>query len=120
VDTLVTDPLAALNLTANGFSRLIQEIKSWGIKWVALGGGGYNIMNVARAWTKAWSIMKGVDIPDALPESFITKHQLDSEQNLTLSDPVHKLSGGASDNAWKLAEQTVARIKGRVFPILGV
>jgi len=120
VDTLVTDPLAALNLTTNGFSMVIQEIKSWGIKWVALGGGGYNSMNVARAWTKAWSIMKEVDIPDALPESFITKHRLDSKQSFTLSDPVHKLSGEAADNARKLAEQAVASIKGSVFPILDV
>ena len=47
VDSLTTDPLATLNLTTNGFSQLIQEIKSWDLKWVALGGGGYNIMNVA-------------------------------------------------------------------------
>ena len=120
VDTLVTDPLAALNFTTNGFSRLIQEIKSWGIKWVALGGGGYNIMNVARAWTKAWSIMKGTDVPDALPESFVARHQSDLKQNPTLSDPDYALTGQAADNARKLAEQSVERIKGRVFPILGV
>jgi acetoin utilization deacetylase AcuC-like enzyme len=106
VDTLGTDPLASLDLTIDGFCRVVQEIKSWNLKWVALGGGGYNMINVARAWTKAWAIMKGVEIPDALPESF--------------TDSPHKMNRAVADGARKLAEAVVEMIKTHIFPVVGV
>ena len=118
-DALSTDPLASLSLTTNGFFDLIREIKSWNRKWVALGGGGYNIMNVARAWTRAWAIMKETDIPDALPEAFVNEHRTALGEVTTLSDPPRKVGGIASGHAQQLAEAVVARIKGRVFPIVG-
>jgi acetoin utilization protein AcuC len=120
VDTLTADPLAALNLTTNGFFKLIREIKSWNRKWVALGGGGYNIMNVARAWTQAWAIMKGTDIPDALPDDFIKAHRMALGKIATLSDPPRKIHRDVSGHAQQLAESVVARIKEAVFPVVGV
>ncbi len=119
VDTLATDPLAALDLTTNAFFKLIREIKSWNRKWVALGGGGYNIMNVARAWTRAWAIMKGTDIPDALPEAFVNAHRMVLGEVATLSDPPRKIDGAISGRAQQLAESVVARIKQIVFPLVG-
>jgi acetoin utilization protein AcuC len=119
VDTLATDPLASLNLTTNGFSRIIREIKSWGLKWVALGGGGYNVMNVARAWTQAWAIMKGVEIPDTLPQEFVNKHRTELGQNLTLSDRPYKINGAIADSTRQMASSVVTKIKETVFPLLG-
>ena len=119
VDTLATDPLAGLNLTTNGFGRIVREIKSWGLKWVALGGGGYNIMNVARAWTKAWAIMKGVEIPDTLPSDFVSKHRTELGQNLTLSDRPYKINGAIAESARQMASSVVIKIKETVFPLLG-
>ncbi|UCD89451.1 MAG: acetoin utilization protein AcuC [Desulfobacterales bacterium] len=120
VDTLATDPLASLNLTLNGFSRLIQEIKSWDRKWVALGGGGYNVMNVARAWAKAWAIIKGLDVPDDLPEAFVRKYQGKQGIDLTLSEPLQKGHGPVSDNIRQTAHSAVAKIKETIFPLLGI
>jgi acetoin utilization protein AcuC len=120
VDTLGTDPLAALDLTTNGFFDLIREIKSWNRKWVALGGGGYNIMNVARAWTQAWAVMKGTDIPDALPEAFVNAHRTELGKIATLSDPRRRIDSTGSGHAQQLAELVVASIKETVFPIVGV
>jgi acetoin utilization protein AcuC len=71
VDTFLDDPLAALELTTNGFCKAIAYLTERGLPWVALGGGGYNPFNVARAWTLAWGIMNGVDLPDDLPESMV-------------------------------------------------
>ncbi|MEA1945952.1 MAG: acetoin utilization protein AcuC [Thermodesulfobacteriota bacterium] len=119
VDTLATDPLAGLNLTTNGFSRIVREIKSWGLKWVALGGGGYNVMNVARAWTQAWAIMKGVEIPDSLPQDFVNKHRTELGQNLTLSDRPYKINGAIAESAQQMASSVVTKIKETVFPLLG-
>jgi acetoin utilization protein AcuC len=120
VDTMSTDPLASLSLSVDGFGRVVEEIKSWNFKWVALGGGGYNVMNVARAWTKAWAIMKGVQLPDNLPESFVALHQSELGENPTLSDPSHKTHPVIAGRAQALAKGVVARIKESIFPIIGV
>ncbi len=123
VDTLTADPLASLNLTIDGFGKIVQEINSWGLKWVALGGGGYNVMNVALAWTKAWAIMKGVELPDDLPDEFVAKHvhHLGKTRKLSASaslfDPITRATG---DQARRLAETVVAKIKENIFPIVGV
>jgi acetoin utilization protein AcuC len=69
VDTFVEDPLASLELTTHGFCRVIGYLTEKAPAWVALGGGGYNLSNVARAWTLAWAIMNGVALPDELPEA---------------------------------------------------
>jgi acetoin utilization protein AcuC len=119
VDTLTTDPLASLNLTVNGFNRIVQEIRSWNIKWVALGGGGYDIMNVARAWTRAWATMKEVQLADALPDGFVSKHRHLLGSNLTLSGPVPSLFSSGDKGASKLADAVVSWIKQNIFPLLG-
>jgi acetoin utilization protein AcuC len=69
VDSFKNDPLASLELTTNGFSEVISFLRGRAPTWVALGGGGYDVGNVARAWTLAWSIMNGVDLADDLPQS---------------------------------------------------
>jgi acetoin utilization protein AcuC len=109
-----------MSLTVNGFSKLIEEMKSWDLKWVALGGGGYNVMNVARAWTQAWAVMKGIQLPDNLPESFVQQHQAELEQNPTLSDPTQKTHPVIAGRVEALAKSVVERIKETIFPIIGV
>jgi acetoin utilization protein AcuC len=71
VDTFRGDPLAHLNVTIEGFCSMVGMIKSLAPKWVALGGGGYDVTNVARAWTLAWAIMNDVQAPDEIPLSFL-------------------------------------------------
>ncbi len=69
VDAFVTDPLAELRFTTHAFSRVIAYLTREAPAWVALGGGGYDLANVARAWTLAWAIMNGVEPADDLPEA---------------------------------------------------
>jgi acetoin utilization protein AcuC len=122
VDTFTTDPLASLNLTTEGFCKLIREIKSWGLPWVALGGGGYNIMNVARAWTSAWAIMKGVELSDDLPGDFVSKHRHLLGKNLKLSEQAPLMNSVSRETAQRtrqLADSGVAWIKEHIFPLVG-
>ncbi len=74
VDTFRDDPLAHLNFTTNGFCEAVKKIKKLSPKWVALGGGGYDVANVARAWTLAWAIMNDADVPDEIPEAFLQEY----------------------------------------------
>ena len=71
VDTFWSDPLAHLNVTTGGFCAMVEMIRSMAPKWVALGGGGYDVANVARAWTLAWAIMNHVEAPEEIPLSFL-------------------------------------------------
>ena len=68
-DALLTDPLASLHLTTDGYSKVFSYLAREAPAWVALGGGGYNVTNVARCWTLAWAVMNGIDLPDEIPES---------------------------------------------------
>jgi acetoin utilization protein AcuC len=72
VDTFLEDPLASLELTTSGFCNVISFLAEKAPSWLALGGGGYDICNVSRAWTLAWSIMNGKDLADDLPECFLS------------------------------------------------
>lgn len=67
VDTFHADPLANLNLTTNGFSYAVSKLRDLSLPWLALGGGGYDISNVARAWTLALGIMLDLELEDKLP-----------------------------------------------------
>ncbi|NVM57293.1 MAG: acetoin utilization protein AcuC [Desulfobacterales bacterium] len=93
VDTFWDDPLAALELTTNGFCKVIAYLTEHAPAWVALGGGGYNLSNVARAWTLAWAMMNGVDLPDELPEATVNSLSTDSSAGQKLRDPERKSPG---------------------------
>ncbi len=70
VDSMKSDPITHLNLTSNAFEGAVWVLKSLGLPWVALGGGGYDLTNVARCWTLAWAVMLGAELPDMLEEEF--------------------------------------------------
>ncbi|HWP34879.1 MAG TPA: acetoin utilization protein AcuC [Thermodesulfobacteriota bacterium] len=69
VDAFATDPLAQLQLTTVGFEAMVRRIAALAPRLVALGGGGYNLGNVARGWTLAWAVVTGQTVPDTVPAS---------------------------------------------------
>ncbi len=74
VDSFETDPLTHLSLTTNSFEKMVETFRSFNLPWVALGGGGYDLSNVARSWTLAWAIMNGVNAPNTIPRDFIQRN----------------------------------------------
>src|SRR5205814_7178159 len=64
------DPLTHLELDVQGFARAVARIVELSPRLVALGGGGYDLPNVARAWTAAWAAMNDVEPTAELPVSF--------------------------------------------------
>ncbi len=76
VDGHFLDPLAHLTYTSYGYETVLRGIKDLAEKyckmgWLALGGGGYHPVNVARLWTLFLAIMLNQDVPEKLPDSFI-------------------------------------------------
>ena len=68
-DSLSGDKLGGLNLTMHGHARCVQYVRSKNIPLMLLGGGGYTVKNVARAWTYETACALGIehDIDPNLP-----------------------------------------------------
>jgi acetoin utilization protein AcuC len=58
-DMLGTDPLTHLRLTNNGYIEAVEMLHERHPRVVALGGGGYNMNDVVRAWTLVWAELSG-------------------------------------------------------------
>jgi acetoin utilization protein AcuC len=116
VDTFYDDPLTNLHLSILGYERVLKKIKALAPRWVALGGGGYNISNVARAWTLAWAVMNGIELEEDLPDSFLKEAEKkgieERELRGRLRTPLHSQT---KENRAEM-ERVVCYIKENVFP----
>ena len=115
-DTFRTDPLTNLEITTHSYSGILARIKRLKIPWVALGGGGYDLMNTTRAWTIAWAIMNGVELEPLLPSSFIELIEPLGYQNRILLDAKHWAHEPERDTALISLQQSIARIQKTIFP----
>ncbi len=86
VDAHYRDPMTHLALTSKSYeeiprivNRLSDEYTEG--KWIAVGGGGYNIWQVVpRMWAQIWLAMNGEKPPrGALPDTFLEKYQSKSK-----------------------------------------
>jgi acetoin utilization protein AcuC len=76
VDAHFLDPLAQLSYSTKGYEHVLSNLrklseKTCDIGWLAVGGGGYHPVNVARLWTLFLSLMLDQKIPADMPESFV-------------------------------------------------
>ncbi len=118
VDSFLTDPLTHLNYTTKGFCEVVRKMKKLSPKWIALGGGGYEITNVARAWTLAWAIMNDVEPPDELPAEFLKQYPLEGFKNRKLRDEDYREEGAGKKIMRDEIEAVIAGIKKKVFPLV--
>lgn len=118
VDSFYNDLLAHLNYTIKGFCEAVKKIKSFSKKWIALGGGGYNMANVARAWTLAWAIMNDAEIPDEIPQDYLERYSKYGFQNNKLRDGFMKEDIRNKENMIEEVERVITYIKKHVFPII--
>jgi acetoin utilization deacetylase AcuC-like enzyme/GNAT superfamily N-acetyltransferase len=78
-DTHAWDPLTHLSLTTRGIEAQIKLVHQLAHRycqgrWVALGGGGYDLYRVVpRAWAILWAEMSGQSLPEQLPEEWIAR-----------------------------------------------
>jgi acetoin utilization protein AcuC len=75
VDGHYMDPLAHLSYTSQGYETVVKGLrdlsaKSCSLGWLAVGGGGYHPVNVARLWTLFLAVMLNEKIPKEIPEEF--------------------------------------------------
>ena len=58
------DPLGHLNITSNGYSRVLSSINDKSDRILATGGGGYNMFKTAALWALAWATFCGIEPRD--------------------------------------------------------
>ncbi|KAI9188755.1 hypothetical protein H9P43_000177 [Blastocladiella emersonii ATCC 22665] len=98
-DSLAGDRLGMFNLSMRGHGRCVEYMKKFNVPILMLGGGGYTIRNVARAWTYETARAVGVDLPSALPhneflEYFGPEYQLDvPASNITNTNTREHIQG---------------------------
>ena len=74
VDTHFLDPLANLQLTTEGQAALFRSLANLAPRWLALGGGGYDISVVPRSWSLAFGVMAGLELPEELPPAYRSRY----------------------------------------------
>jgi acetoin utilization protein AcuC len=107
VDTHIQDPLASLALTTKGQSTLFTTLAKMAPKWLALGGGGYAIDVVPRAWTLAFGAMAGIKWPEELPPGYRAQY---GGRWLRDQEPVH-LDERLSQQVSERVEEVVEALK---------
>lgn len=118
VDSFRSDPLTHLNYTTNGFCEVVRKIKELSPGWIALGGGGYDITNVAKAWALAWAIMNEADLPDELPEAFLEQYPLEGFRSRKLRDEEYREKGARKEMMREEVIRVVGTIREKVFPLI--
>ena len=115
IDSYHSDPLTHLQLTTIGFVEVVREFAALQLPWLALGGGGYDLMAVARAWTLAYGEMLGVEWPDVLPRSFTLEHEIGHLRD----SGIPEVPSNLRLDIRRHAGETVAALKEHVFPVHG-
>lgn len=143
-DTHAWDPLTHLSLTMRGIRaqmKLAHELVHTYCsgRWVALGGGGYDLYRVVpRAWSLLWAEMSEQDVPTSLPQKWIerwrpvwlTTHEQDEVAQELMGKPVSPADFPTTfmDRAedfpplprrWEIARanrQTVALLRNLIVP----
>ncbi|MBI4635229.1 MAG: acetoin utilization protein AcuC [Candidatus Rokubacteria bacterium] len=117
IDSHLTDPLTHLALDIQGFARAVARIAALAPRLLALGGGGYDLQNVARAWTAAWAVLNGVELPPDLPPSFAADARRYGFRSGSLWDPPGEIPEPRRRLAREFAARQVEAIQRTIFPI---
>ena len=117
IDSHYLDPITHLALTVQGFAEAVSELRSASPgRWLALGGGGYDLQAVARAWTMAYGILSGQNFTNHIPGEYGAEHGIDSlrdPDNLTLDERI-------AQDSRAFAESSVQTVHRLIFPTHGI
>jgi len=117
-DTFRTDPLTRLEITTHSYSYVMRKLKALRIPWIAVGGGGYDTLNVARAWTIAWAVMNGTELPARLPVAFVELIAGMGYPHKMLLDAMHWAAEDDRNRALDAVEKSISAIRKKIFPVI--
>jgi acetoin utilization protein AcuC len=122
-DTHAGDPLAHFRLTTRAYRETAARLhalahETAGGRWLATGGGGYRWADVVpRAWTLYFAEMCDAELPDALPETWIEKVELEVRREVpaTFSEPPMPEDRLSAEN-----EAIIEQVRRTSFPHFGL
>jgi acetoin utilization protein AcuC len=125
-DTHVTDPLAHLALTTDDYAALAGRLHGLAHqhaegRWVATGGGGYQIATVVpRAWTIYFAELSGQELPYELPWDWLhsVEERVGERPPHTFMESPVRLSPGRLESVYKDAMASVEELKTKAFELL--
>ncbi|MBI4610113.1 MAG: acetoin utilization protein AcuC [Candidatus Rokubacteria bacterium] len=120
IDSHRTDPLTHLALSVQGFARTVKRIVELAPRLVALGGGGYDLANVARAWSAAWAVLNGIELSPELPALARPELARFGFRDGSLWDPPAALPGDTRRETLEYARRQVEAIRRTIFPLHGL
>ena len=117
IDSHFRDPITHLALSVQGHAAAVEELASLGAdRWLALGGGGYDLQAVARAWAMDFAVMSeqnlSAEIPQAYGERYGVSTLRDVDEFPIQADMVR--------DARTFAEASIQSVQRLVFSALGL
>ncbi|CDR98950.1 hypothetical protein [Sporisorium scitamineum] len=122
-DSLAGDKLGCFNLSMRGHANCVEYVKSFGLPLLLLGGGGYTMRNVSRAWAFETGLAAGQELNPQIPvneyyEYFGPDYRLDVRPNnmedLNTRDYLEKIKIQVFENLRQTAH--APSVQGHVEP----
>uniref|UniRef100_A0AC34REB1 Histone deacetylase n=1 Tax=Panagrolaimus sp. JU765 TaxID=591449 RepID=A0AC34REB1_9BILA len=112
-DSLGSDRLGCFNLSIKGHGECVRYVKSLGIPFMMVGGGGYTLRNVARCWTYETSIVTEQDdvINNAIPDTTEYREFFAPEYTLCPDLPRRIENGNSKEYLNALKLETIENLK---------
>lgn len=111
IDSHFRDPITHLALTVQGFAQTVSEFAALAPnKWLALGGGGYDLHAVARAWTLAYGVISEQELGSEIPLSYRSAYgvtDLEDPIDVGIQEQVLKEARAFADNSILAAHRLI-------------
>jgi acetoin utilization protein AcuC len=98
IDSHFDDPLTQLMVSTQARERVVGRFAATTGPWVAMGGGGYSLDAVRRAWSMEFLIMLGAPIPAELHD--VDPPEWTGDRRARVDAAVDDAVAGALDAAW--------------------
>ncbi|OQY18710.1 MAG: acetoin utilization protein AcuC [Desulfobacteraceae bacterium 4572_35.1] len=119
-DPLRTDPLTRLECTTAFMEYAGRQFLATDIPWVAIGGGGYDRLNVARTWTLLWATMIGEYVDDEFTSSLQATIAEIDEECFWLRDLPHMAAPDDFARAQQALDKNLSFIERCIFPLFNL
>src|SRR3989475_4496703 len=98
IDSHFDDPLTHLMVSTQAREHVVRRFAATTVPWVAMGGGGYSLDAVRRAWSMEFLIMLGAPIPAELHDA--DPPEWSGDRRAQVDAAVDAAITGAIDAAW--------------------
>ena len=117
IDSHFRDPITHLALSVQGHAAAVRELASLGVpKWLALGGGGYDLQAVARAWALDFAVMSEQELPAHIPQAYADRHGVASLHD----EGEFPIPADTVRDARTFAEASAQAVRRLVFSVQGL